>query len=393
VPLRTRWGFAFGDIGNALSTITLNTWLLYYLVNIAGFAPVVGGALFLAGRLVDAVLDPVIGDLVDRHVARVPRLRWVRRSTLPFGTTFALLWLLPLLGGPSVLWALLGLVAHSLVFTTATMPMVSLTPVLAPTYDARTSLAGWRVGSGTLWALVAVSGPPALVVATTGESDLASSSSTGWLVMAVLYGVLMVVGYAIATRAIVEPAGATGPAPARLDRAVLAAVWRVRPLRSIIVFSLVLTVGVMVTNATLPFFLESVIGMTAGQQAASLGAFFLLAVAALPLWAAVARRVGKPRALLLGALVYAVALLLLAGLRPTPDELPALALVIALSSHRPVGGERPAARDAAGLRRARGGRDRGAPRGPGARDPRLRDQDRRVDRGLRQLDRRVRGGL
>ena len=58
----------------------MNTRLLYFLVNIAGFAPVIAGALLMAGRV---------------------------------------------LGAP---WALLGLVAYGVLHTTRTMPMVSLTP-------------------------------------------------------------------------------------------------------------------------------------------------------------------------------------------------------------------------------------------------------------------------
>ena len=66
LPLGQKLTYSSADIAGALSYITLNTWLLYFLVNIAGLPPVQAGAVFLLGRLVDALLDPVIGAYSDR---------------------------------------------------------------------------------------------------------------------------------------------------------------------------------------------------------------------------------------------------------------------------------------------------------------------------------------
>jgi glycoside/pentoside/hexuronide:cation symporter, GPH family len=329
LALRTRWGVAAGEVGGALSFIAQNTWLLYFLVNIVGLPPVVAGAVFVTGRVFDAVLDPIVGDLLDRNLHRAPRLRWVRLSALPFGLSFALMWAWPLLEGPRFLWALLGLMLHSVLFTTATMAIQSLTPTLAPDYDGRTRLTGWRVGATIVCSLLAISGPPALVLATTGDSDLASSAAVGWVVMGVVIGLVAIGGYAVAALAVVEPPHTAPAVPAaRMDLAVLRRIWGLRPFRSLLAVHIVVTVTIMIGNATLPFFLESVLGMGAAEQSITLGMFYLVSAFSLPLWSVVAVRVGKPRALAAGGVVYAAGVLLLAGLRPTTEALGPLALVI-----------------------------------------------------------------
>ena len=63
----------------------------------------------------------------------------------------------------------------------------------------------------------------------------------------------------------------------------------------------------------------------------TLGAFYLLSALTLPLWSVVASRVGKPRALAIGTVVYAAGVLLFAVLRPTTETLGPLALVIVVA--------------------------------------------------------------
>lgn len=332
LPLRIRWGVAAGEVGGALSFVAQNTWLLYFLVNIVGLPPVVAGAVFVTGRVFDAFLDPVVGDLLDRNLHRAPRLRWVRVSAAPFGLSFALMWAWPLLEGPRFLWALLGLMLHSVLFTTATMAIQSLTPTLAPDYDGRTRLTGWRVAATIVCSLLAISGPPALVLATTGDSDLASSSAVGWVVMGAVIGLVSLLGYAVAALAIVEPPHTAPAVPARrMDREVLRRIWALRPFRSLLAVHVVLTLATMIGNATLPFFLESVLGMGAAEQSLTLGAFYLVSALTLPLWAVVATRLGKPRALALGSVVYTAGVLLFALLRPTTEALAPLALVVVVA--------------------------------------------------------------
>ena len=197
LPLGTKLAYSAADFAAALSYIALNTWLLYFLVNIAGLPPLQAGAVFVLGRLVDAGLDPVIGSLSDRLKPMVGRLVFLRWGAVPAGASFALLFGLPL--GPEAKFfaALAGLVLYSVLYTFVTMPYLALLPELAPGYDERTVLNAYRLAFGLSANLVAVAAPPAIVVAVTGSADLASSPPAGWLVTAVLFGFLMSAGLLI----------------------------------------------------------------------------------------------------------------------------------------------------------------------------------------------------
>jgi MFS family permease len=97
-PLRVRVAYGASDLGASLTFVAVNTWLLYVLVNVAGIPPAWAGVVFVVGRLVDAVTDPVMGVLADRWRDRFGRLPFVRWGALPLAVTFAAVWWAPALG-------------------------------------------------------------------------------------------------------------------------------------------------------------------------------------------------------------------------------------------------------------------------------------------------------
>lgn len=332
VRLGDRVGIAGAEVGNVLTIVVQNTWLLYFLVNIVDLSPIVAGTIFLLARLVDAVSDPLIGDLIDRRLAKRPRLSWVRLANVPASTAFLAIFALPLIGRQVILLVLVALVIQSILHTFTAMAAVSLIPALARGYDDRTTLSGWRVGAGILTALIGISGPPVIVLAVTGDRELAASAPLGWVVMAAVFSLLMIACYALAVRVIDEPVAAAGADGSRLTYAGLRAYLRVPGLSGVLVLVLVFSVANIISNATLPFFLESVLGLTTGQQGIVLGGFFLLAICFVPLVALLARRLGKPRALALLTAVYCCGLLLLASVQPRFEETLALMGVTAVAA-------------------------------------------------------------
>ncbi|MCA9838867.1 MAG: MFS transporter, partial [Trueperaceae bacterium] len=95
LSLREKLGYGSADIGASLSYVAINTWLLYFLINVVGLEPLLAGLVFILGRFVDAVLDPAMGVISDKfkpHLGRKPFIVW---GAVPFGLSFALLWLSP----------------------------------------------------------------------------------------------------------------------------------------------------------------------------------------------------------------------------------------------------------------------------------------------------------
>jgi GPH family glycoside/pentoside/hexuronide:cation symporter len=93
----TKAAYALGDLGNSAGPGTIIPfWYLYFLTDVAKLDPALAGLAVLLGKIWDAVNDPLVGLLSDRT-----RTRWGRRrpyllfGAVPFGLTFALLWIVP----------------------------------------------------------------------------------------------------------------------------------------------------------------------------------------------------------------------------------------------------------------------------------------------------------
>ena len=321
--LRTKLSYGGCEVGGQLLYTGVNTWLLYYLINVIELRPLAAGLAFIVGRLFDAFLDPVMGELSDRFSHRIRRLTWVRWGMVPLAVAAAALWWLPSLGGPTFLLAVLGFVLLSVVFTMVQMPVLSLTPVLAPTYDERTSLTAYRMSVSVVMALVAVAAPPAIVLAVSGTEELAASDTTGWIVMGGVFGALSLIGYLIVVIGVREPPPLGTHTAERFTARTVTSAFAVPQFRTVFIMFMLVTVGLMVANSLLPFFLESALGLTAGQQTVALAVLFGVAVVAIPLWAVAAEKVAKSQAFVAGIGVSIAGLLAMAWIQPDPGS-PAL---------------------------------------------------------------------
>ena len=307
VTRRLALGIGGAEIGASLAFVAINTWLLYYLINVARVPPLLAGAVFVAGRVVDAITDPVMGTLVDRTRRRVPRLRWVRWGALPLGAAFALLWWAPAAAGDAATWAALGaLLLTSVLYTVVQVPVLSLTPDLVPDYDDRTSLTAVRTAFAVVASMLAVALPPLIVAAVSGGGALAASGPAGWAWMGIGFGALVAAGYLTLPRLVSEPRAASEARGG--GDAAWWTVLRAPGFVSVLVTFLVVTIGIMLVNSLLPFALESVLLVPAAQQTPLLALLFGTAVLTFPAWAWLTGRLGKRGALTLGALILAGAL-------------------------------------------------------------------------------------
>ena len=312
-----RLGYGIADFGASLSYTAINTWLLFFLVNVAELSPLRAGMAFVTGRVVDAALDPIMGAWLDRARGRVRRTALVGWGAIPLGVSFMLLWAVP----PDRFWlALAALLAFSVLYTLVQVPYMALTPDLAPDYDARTDLTGWRVAFGIAGSLVAAAAPPVLVALVDPAPSLAATGAGGWIVMGLTFGALTAVPYLVMARVVPEPAVSRFWEAARGARSLtvegssfrdrvgpgrsgarLREVLGLYGFREILVAFLAATLGLMIVSSMLPFWLESAIGVSAGGQALVLALFFGVAAAAFPLWSRLSRWIGKPLALVIAA--------------------------------------------------------------------------------------------
>lgn len=312
---REKLGYGVADLGASLSFVTLNTWLLYFLINIAGLEPLLAGIVFVAGRLFDALIDPLMGLFTDRRKHLWGRKPFIRFGAVPLGISFALLWLVPDGGqGVRFVFALSLLLLFSLLYTVVQVPYMALTPELATGYDERTELTSYRMVFGVLASLVAVAVPPVIVGVFSGGGALASSSPMAWMVMGTLFAAVVAGSYLIMVASVSEPAKSGAELAPSGVLAEYKAAFGVHGFPAVFALFVTITVGIMIVNSMLPFFLESALQLSSDQQPVVLGTLFGVAILAFPLWNALSFRLGKRLALSLGLALLSATLVLLVGL-------------------------------------------------------------------------------
>lgn len=307
---RRALGYGVAEIGASLSYNTINIFLLFFLVEVLELRPGLAGAVLLLGRTLDAVVDPLLGRAGDRFRARRgrrgPLIAW---GALPFGVSFALLWLLPA-GLPGTFWLAAGVLAlHACIFTLVQTSYLALTPELAPSYDARTVLSGYRVVFATVASLLAAAAPPLLAAQVNALASLPPDAQLGWGVMGVTFGATMSASYLLMIRAVREPLHPESRPPGSFWLETAAAL-RAPGYRALLLLFVIVTLGMGTLSSILPFFLTSHLRLAPSVQTALLGLLFVTAALSVPLWTRLSQQLGKKNA-------FAVGLLLLAASLPT----------------------------------------------------------------------------
>jgi GPH family glycoside/pentoside/hexuronide:cation symporter len=132
---------------------------LYFLTDIAGVRPDYAAWAIAAGRVWDAINDPLFGIISDRIRSRFGRRRVLLLfGAVPLGVAFAMMWIVPEMGqtGLAIYYAL-TFIFFDTCFTAVHVAYNSLTPEITEDYDERSSLNGYRMVfsiAGTLGAII-----------------------------------------------------------------------------------------------------------------------------------------------------------------------------------------------------------------------------------------------
>lgn len=147
LSVRAKLGFGVCDLGGNLFFTVIAFLLLNYLTDTVGITAGLAGTIIMIGKLWDAVTDPLTGYISDRT-----RTRWGRRrpyilfGSVPLFLSMIIMFTNPGLSSQTLLF-IWGVVAFCLLNTTYTLvniPYNSLTPELTLDFHERTSINGYR---------------------------------------------------------------------------------------------------------------------------------------------------------------------------------------------------------------------------------------------------------
>jgi glycoside/pentoside/hexuronide:cation symporter, GPH family len=148
LSLATRLSYGVGQLSDGVKQSAFSTFLFFYYNQVLGLSGSLAGTAALLALLVDAITDPMVGQLSDRFHSR-----WGRRhpfmlaGAIPFGIAMLALFSPPEGLGEMGLfaWMLGGAISVRLMLTLFFVPHLSLGAELATDYYGRTSLIGYRV--------------------------------------------------------------------------------------------------------------------------------------------------------------------------------------------------------------------------------------------------------
>ncbi len=313
---RTIAGYASGSLGTGGFGTLPGLVLVYYLTDHLGVTALLAGLIVTGAKLWDVIIDPVLGRISDGARARTGSRRGLMLlGALALPVLFLATFAVPLEIGPGAgaLWVLVAFMATATAFSAFQVPYIALPAELTGRYDERTRLLTWRVIVLTLAILLFGAGGPLL-------RGLAADASTGYLLMAVVAGLVIAAGLLpavfVAPRSAVMTTARQSPASASYREA-----WSVlresQPFRALLgTFVLQgLATGLMLAGAqyVATWVLRS-------EDAVTLLFLALIAPALLltPLWGAAARRWGKQPVYVVATTVFAVAALSILGLLWAP---------------------------------------------------------------------------
>jgi Na+/melibiose symporter-like transporter len=293
LPLRLL--VAYGALALPLATIglPLSIYLAPFYAGELGLPLAALGTAMVLARLIDVVVDPLIGVATDRWRPRMGR----RKIWLPIGGSvllFGVVMLFRPAPGVGILYFLGWTTVVYLGFTMTKLPYDAWGAELSPDYAERTRVASAKQ-LFTLVGLVVATIVPALVLARSGASAADVLASMSWAML-----VLLPLAVALACWRVPD----LSPAEARGTRGLkrnLRLVFRNGPFRRV---ALALFLGYIAETFRVTitlFFARDAIGVP------NIGAvyvyYFLTGLAAVPVWMWLGNRIGKHRALVLAFMI------------------------------------------------------------------------------------------
>ena len=327
LPLWKKLVYGTGDWSTASFGTLRQLFYAIFLTDVVGLEPRLASVVALVGILWDAINDPIVGMLTDRV-----RSRWGRRRpfllffAIPYGASFLLFWWAPPIENQVLLGAVvcLAFILADSLQTLVYVPFISLLPEIAPEYDQRTELTGFRMLFNLLASLLTAVFAPVIV-----DSILSSGGTQqqGYMLIASLFGGMAALPFLLIFFVIRERTRSKEEQIKEQEtpfKSVVQTAWANIPFRFATILYMLNWITFDLVGLSLPFFLtywvssgnllEKALGLPIESAV-----FLLLLVTSLlvlPFWIWLSRRLSKRSAYIFGMGFWAVVQLLIFTIQP-----------------------------------------------------------------------------
>ena len=295
---KVTYGFAVGDLGGNLFFTLIGFYLLFYLTDIVKMSPALAGTVLMIGKIWDALTDPLTGYLSDRTITR-----YGRRRPYIFVGSIAAFFLMGIMFSPipisspltqflyfAVMYALLNTA-----YTLVNIPYAALLPEITDDYDQRTVLTGYRMSFAVVGTFVGAAAVLPIV------------GILGWGGMGYLMGFVMLITAMITVWAVREPVHTKEEKQKSFLKTYGEVLSNKVFLLAMIPWALFITGTTMVQGSLVYFFAYILNDENLFQAALMLLLTFALAF--IPVWVKVSKKIGKKGAYSAGMAIMSVAVM------------------------------------------------------------------------------------
>jgi glycoside/pentoside/hexuronide:cation symporter, GPH family len=270
-----RQGLSYGSLGMALAFVALPLYVLLpnYYAREFGVGLSTLGAILLAARLLDAVIDPALGSWADRLFGRSVNvvLKVATGVAVILALGFAAIFFPPVRGQALYAWLMVALVITYAAYSFISVSHQSWGARLGGDAPFRARVAAWREAPGLIGVLLASTLP---VVA-------------GLPAMVVVFCAVLAVGLWAWARA---------PRPAVTQHAAISTdvwlPWRNVRFRALLWVFVLNGIASAVPATLVLFFIQDLLQAPKAMEGVFLGVYFLGGALAIPLWLHAVKRIG-----------------------------------------------------------------------------------------------------
>ncbi|MFV0564932.1 MAG: MFS transporter [Flavobacteriaceae bacterium] len=281
-------GYGSGDA--AINVVISSMFLIitFFYTDVFGLKPKDMALLFLLVRFIDAVTDPLMGMITDKVTTRWGRYRhYFLFLSVPFGLSVFLTFTTPEFDyAGKMVYAYVTYIFVTIMFTSVTIPYISLIGVLTSDPQERLSANGYRLFFAKIAAfLVSIVVP--ILAEKWGKTDIARGYQLAMGVMALLGTILLLFCF-FTTKERVEHKVENKPLKEQFQLLLKNGQWTL--LFGVCFFG---TVGYVIRNSVAIFYAKYFLGGDAGVQSSFMATGVVAAILAMPVSTLITKRYCK----------------------------------------------------------------------------------------------------
>lgn len=306
VDLKTNLAYGIGQAGDTIPYCMFYTFFLFYLTDVVGLSPALGGLISLIAVCWDGITTPIVGYLSDHTRSKYGRRRpWMIAGIVPLALTVFLLFA-PVSSSP-VYYIIMAALFWTC-YTVYVIPYMSLGSELTTDYNGRNYVRMFNMIVGGIFMLICTSGPT--VVQAWGV-EKGFGQRTAWGISGAIFGVVALVCGLIcwnATRGKENVVIVDVPAENKESIfTVIKETMQIRAYRQLCGSTFIIMLGYIVASTAGVYLIVNNCGMSDAQQAVYWAVYAVVYVLMVPIGSAFANRFSKKAAFCIGELVTAAA--------------------------------------------------------------------------------------